>query len=175
MISTNPFDWNRSLRTAVTLPTASGVYALFQRKESTLPGVKVKEGNLLYIGKAGNKQGLRGRCHFDAKTKNHSPRKSLAVMLMGKLGLIPVLVTKPNSRDTWGLDPASENKLSAWMHSNLELALMACENQDELEDELVARHAPPLNLNKCVQSEQHRKISELRSEVFSNLKRESTR
>src|SRR6185369_16644738 len=58
-----------------------------------------------------------------AKDANHSPRKSLAVLLMEELSLSPMLITKPNSSDTWGLDGPSDARLSAWMHANLQLAI----------------------------------------------------
>lgn len=169
--TSSPLGWARMLRATVTIPTDNGVYALFLRKGSVLPGISPKDDGLLYIGKAEGRQGLSGRCHFDARTRNHSPRKSLAVLLKDRLGLIPILVPKPNSSPTWGLDAESDGKLSAWMHSNLEIALEVCANPDGRERELVSRYAPPLNLDKCEQSEQHRRISALRGKIFSSLNR----
>lgn len=170
-LASSPLVWKRMPRSAVSLATDHGIYALFLRKGSVLPGVLLKDDGLLYIGKAEGRNGLKGRCHFDARTKNHSPRKSLAVLLMDNLGLFPVLVTKPNSPATWGLDPDSEAKLSGWMHSNLDLALEVCESPEGRERELIARYAPPLNLDKCEQSDQQRRISALRSKILSRLKR----
>ena len=62
-----------------------GVYVLFLRKGSALPGMELGEQELLYIGLAANRKGLEGRCHFNARTRNHSPRKSLAVLLIDVL------------------------------------------------------------------------------------------
>jgi hypothetical protein len=88
---------------------------------------------------------------------------------MDELRLVPILITKPNSADTWGLDVASEARLSDWMHHNLDLAIEPCSNPDARESELVARYAPPLNLTKCVQSDQHRRISEFRKRVQASV------
>ena len=170
-----PFDWRRGPRSSFALGTAAGIYALFLRNGSGLPGIVPRDDDLLYIGLAANRKGLRGRCHFDARTSNHSPRKSLAVLLMAELSLTPVLITKPNSSDTWGLDRTSDARLSTWMHANLELAIEVCDDPDDRETELVGRYAPPLNLTKCVQTLQHRLISQARTNVMAELRRRSPR
>lgn len=161
--------WHRDRRASFTLSTEPGVYALFLRYGSTLPGITPGERGLIYIGLAANRKGLKGRCHFNAQTRNHSPRKSLAVLLMDELALEPVLVPKPNSPDTWGLEASSEARLTEWMHDNLELAIEPCDDPDARETELVAHYAPPLNLTKCPQSAEHRRISEARSSILAAL------
>jgi hypothetical protein len=128
------------------------------------------KGGLLYIGLAANQKGLKGRCHFNARKVNHSPRKSLAVLLMLELSLTPVLVAKPSSQDTWGLDRASDARLSDWMHAHLDLAIEVCGDPDARETELVSRYGPPLNLTKCLQTAQHRKISGARATVMASLR-----
>ena len=112
----SPHEWRRGRRSTFTLGHETGVYALFLRKGSALPGMELGEQGLLYIGLAANRKGLKGRCHFNARTRNHSPRKSLAVLLMNVLDLVPVLFSKPTSGDTWGLDATSDARLSQWMH-----------------------------------------------------------
>ena len=166
-----PLEWRRGPRSSFSLGAETGVYALFLRKGAVLPGVEPDTNGLLYIGLAANQNGLRGRCHFDARTRNHSPRKSLAVLLMEELSLTPVLITKPNSSDTWGLDGPSDARLSAWMHANLELAIEVYADPDGRETELVGRYAPPLNLTKCTQTSQHRRISQVRASVMAELQR----
>lgn len=146
-----------------------GVYALFLREGADLPGITPGDRGLIYIGLAANRKGLKGRCHFNARTRNHSPRKSLAVLLMDQLALVPVLVPKPNSPDTWGLEAPSEARLSAWMQDNLELAIELCDDPDARETELVALYAPPLNLTKCLPSAEHRRISEARTNILESL------
>lgn len=164
-------QWHRGPRATFNLTTEPGVYTLFLKGGARLPGIALGEAGLIYIGMAANRNGLKGRCHFKARTRNHSPRKSLSVLLMDELALVPVLVPKPNSQDTWGLDPASEVRLSAWMHANLELAVEVHLDPDARESELVQFYAPPLNLSKCAQSPQHRQISQARCEVLRSLQR----
>src|SRR5690606_26031060 len=146
-----------------------GVYALFLKAGSNLPGIQAGPGGLLYIGKAANRAGLAGRCHFSGRTRNHSPRKSLAVLLREQLSLRPILIHKPNSADTWGLEPDSECRLSSWMHANLELAVQACEDPETKESELLSSTTPPLNLAKCQQTAQHRRISDARQSVLAEV------
>ena len=138
-----PFDWPRGPRISFSLQEEAGVYALFLRDAAVLPGIEPSANGLIYIGLAANRNGLRGRCHFDARTRNHSPRKSLAVLLLEDLLLTPVLIIKPNSSDTWGLDGPSDARLSAWMHDNLELAIEICPDPDGRETELVGRYIAP--------------------------------
>jgi len=166
----NLFDWPRGPRSNHTLNADKGVYALFLCKGATLPEIEKIEDNLLYIGLAGSKKGLKGRCHFNARTKNHSPRKSLAVLLMDELTLKPVLISKPNSTDTWGLDASSDMVLTEWMHNNLELAFIVCDKVGELEKRLIVQYAPPLNLKLCKQNEQHNRISTKRRKVMDGFK-----
>lgn len=170
----SPFAWARGPRSSFSLGHEPGVYALFLRAGSTLPRIEPGEQGLLYIGLAGNRKGLKGRCHFNARTRNHSPRKSLAVLLMNTLRLTPVLIPKPNSADTWGLDTASDEKLSAWMHNHLDLAVELCSDTDARETELVGSYAPPLNLTKCAQTTQHDMISAARAAVMADLQRRQT-
>ncbi|WP_179506094.1 MULTISPECIES: GIY-YIG nuclease family protein [unclassified Sphingomonas] len=143
----SPLTWHRGPRSQFNLDHDHGLYALFLRNGAELKGITPGEEGLLYIGLAANRKGLKGRCHFNASTRNHSPRKSLAVLLMEKLTLEPVLVVKPASRNTWSLAPASEQRLTAWMLENLELAPYHCSYPEPLETELIGRFAPPLNLS----------------------------
>lgn len=91
------------------------------------------------------------------------------MLLADELQLVPSLITKPNSADTWGLERASEEKLSTWMRCHLELAVDTCADPVDRETDLIARYAPPLNLTKCPQSELHLRISSLRSEMMARL------
>jgi hypothetical protein len=159
----------RGRRDSFVLGSERGVYALFLRSGSDLP-LTADDDGLLYIGMAQNKDGLKGRCHFNARTVNHSPRKSLAALLRSPLGLHPVLVPKPNGRATWGLHGDSDAKLTTWMHDNLHLAVAACPSPATEEARLIARHAPPLNLKGCAQTAQHERIAAARAAIFAALK-----
>jgi hypothetical protein len=164
-----PFEWQRGPRSSFALGPENGVYALFLRNGAALPDLEVNQNDLIYIGLAAGRDGMKGRCHFDARTHNHSPRKSLAALLKEELSLTPVLVTKPNAYGTWGLDRPSDARLTAWMHANLELAIEVCSHPNEREKELISRYAPSLNLRNCVQTTQHRQISLARASIMAEL------
>ncbi len=155
------FEWPRAPRSSHLLGREKGLYALFLRPEATLPVVRSGRHGLIYLGKTSAKRGLKGRCHFDGKTKNHSPRKSLAFLLREELGLLPTPITKSNPKDnTWGLETHSEDRLTQWMHQNLLLAINFCEKPEPIEKALIKVYAPSLNLDGCDQSERHTAISE---------------
>lgn len=166
----SPLRWRRGPRETFQLGKDRGVYALFLAKGSALARIEVGAEGLLYIGSANGRSGLKGRCHFNASTANHSPRKSLAVVLMNELRLNPIRIRKPNAPDSWSLDKPSDQRLSEWMHFNLELAVTVCAAPAEVETRLVGRYAPPLNLNKCKQTTQHARITALRTEVMRSLR-----
>jgi hypothetical protein len=140
------------------------------QKADALPLPGLSPASPIYIGSAVGRGGLAGRCHFDARTANHSPRKSLAVLLRQQLGLRAVLVPKPNSPDTWGLEDVSEAKLSNWMHHELAVAFTVCENPREKEAAMIRDNAPPLNLLGCAQTHLHVEIRMARRRVMDDLR-----
>jgi hypothetical protein len=58
------------------------------------------------------------------------------------------------------------------MHANLDLAIEKRAAPDSRESELIALHSPPLNLAKCRQTAQHRRISEARAAIMASLTRD---
>ena len=158
-----PFDWKRGPRQDFSLGADCGVYALFLRPGANLPIIEPGREGLVYIGMTGANGGFAQRCHFRGKTGTHSPRRSLAALLMDMLDLKP-LPKRGNSTEV-KLAVASERRLDRWMHDNLLVAYEICPDPIGRETELVSRLAPPLNLTKCVQSAAHRSISAARAEV----------
>lgn len=165
-----PFDWRRGPRSDFDLGPDRGVYALFLAPHASLPLIGRPANGLIYIGLAAGAGGLARRCHFRGQTRNHSPRKSLACLLMVDLALSPVLVSRGAAGWTWGLDAPSERRLTDWMHQNLELAIELCADPDVRESELVELLAPPLNLTKCQQTSQHRSLAQMRAQVERSLR-----
>ena len=161
--------WPRAKWETYTLSRRSGIYALYLKSPSLLLGLELRASGLLYIGSGDGCNGLAGRCHFGdrARTINHSPRKSLAVLLMNQLCLS--VEAKPGGK--WGLDPQSEWKLTDWMRENVQLAIKYCVEPVAREKELIRRLAPPLNLKDCAQSPQHNRIKRLRAEAKANVHR----
>ena len=160
-------------RRAVVLPCKPGIHALFLCREGPLPLIGQPLAQPIYIRSATGRGGLAGRCHFNARRVNQSPRKSLAVLLMKSLNLRPVFVRKPNSTATWGLDAVSELVLSEWMHRSLAMSWVVSADPLAEEKALVLTHAPALNLKDCQQSEQHKMIRAARRDVLASLRREA--
>ncbi len=164
------FDWRRGPRSSFRLGSDKGVYALFLKDGAGLAGIEPGKKGLLYIGLAAGSRGFAGRCHFDSRTRNHSPRKSLVILLMDRLALIPVHIAKPNGSGTWGLEPDSDRRLSAWMHEHLDVAFEPCSDPHERERVLISFHAPPLNLEGCHQSAHHLSLSAARKALSDRLR-----
>lgn len=158
-------------RASFNLDGSHGVYALFLREGSRLPGIVPGENGLLYIGKAAGSRGFEGRCHFNGASASHSPRRSLAALLIDQLNLVPMAVCHPDGEyKSWKLTQTSEKVLDRWMHDNLLLAMEVREDAALYEQELIWAHCPPLNLRDCPQSEQHKRVSTARREVAVGLR-----
>lgn len=155
----NPYAWLRKPRIELTLPRTSGVYALFLRENSSLSNISPLEEGLIYIGLGRN---LANRCHFRGRTEGHSPRRSLAALLWQELDLTPELAPNGNYK----LCKSSESRLDAWMHDNILMAFNAFDNFEDVEDDLIRRFAPPLNLTKCMQSQQHKTVKDMRKAML---------
>lgn len=139
------------------VPKAPGLYA-FYGDEEAWSGLGLKpyfDGQPLYVGKA--EKSLSGRdvgTHFTARrTGSSTVRRSLAALLAIELDLVPVPrnVAKPDGSANFGLDPASEIRLSDWMEERLTLATWTKTPGTQLaivESAIVRRLRPPLNLDK---------------------------
>lgn len=155
----DPYVWSRKLRAELRLPMLPGVYALFLRDGSSLPNIVPLKDGLIYIGLGRN---VAKRCHFSGKTEGHSPRRSLAALLWHELGLTPEMGANGNYK----LCKDSEKRLDAWMHQNLLMAFNTFNDFENVEDSLIRRLAPPLNLTKCAQSKQHNAVKNLRKAML---------
>ena len=159
------FALTRAPRREWQLPKEHGIYALFlrpDRKIAVLPEIS----ELVYVGKAENREGLAGRCHFSGRTLNHSPRKSLAGLLCREIELTPELFISGKKRSrNWGLEKTSDARLSDWMHENLDLALYPCAEARAVEARLIARYQPPLNIDGKGLTPLQSRVKELREEL----------
>ena len=157
---------HRAPRASLALDTTHGVYALHLKPGSTLHLILPGEDGLIYIGKAAGTGGFKGRCHFNGNTAQHSPRRSLAALLIKPLELVPKSVPHPDGAyKTWGLEKRSEKILDAWMHDNLLLAVEPRADAALFEQELIWQHSPVLNLRDCRQSAQHKIVSAARKRI----------
>lgn len=109
----------------------------------------------LYVGKA--EKSLNGRdvgTHFaTGKTGSSTVRRSLAALLVDRLNLVavPRNLAKPDGSANFGLDSASDERLSDWMEKRLLLATWVRTGDttlDDVETTVVRQLRPPLNLDK---------------------------
>lgn len=162
----------RKPRREHSLDSSPGLYALFLGPGAKLPGFPLPSEALIYIGKATGGGGLKARCHFNGGTRNHSPRKSLAAVLLDTLRLVPkpVLNLGSGTYKTWQLEPDSERALDRWMHENLLLSKVVASNAATIERPLIREYAPLLNLTDCAPTDAHRQISSMRAEIERRMR-----
>jgi hypothetical protein len=143
------------------VPREPGLYAFYgdHRAWVELGLIPSFDGQPLYVGKA--ERSLNGRdvgTHFAAgKTGSSTVRRSLAALLVERLtlGAVPRNLAKPDGSANFGLDTASEARLSAWMVKRLSLTTWSGSGDaslDEVETAVVRRLHPPLNLDKVGES-----------------------
>ena len=143
------------------VPKEPGLYAFYgdDHAWSELGLRPAFGGQPLYVGKA--ERSLNGRdvgTHFAAgKTGSSTVRRSLAALLADELALVavPRNLAKPDGSANFGLEAASEVRLSGWMERRLSLATWSRSEDailDEIETAVVRRLRPPLNLDKVGES-----------------------
>ncbi|WP_163543482.1 GIY-YIG nuclease family protein [Occultella kanbiaonis] len=139
------------------VPRVPGLYAFYgnDRAWADLGLSPAFDDEPLYVGKA--ERSLNGRdvgTHFAAgETGSSTVRRSLAALLVDALALVavPRNLAKPDGSANFGLDHASEIRLSNWMEQQLSLATWSepeGTNLDEIETAVVRLLHPPLNLDK---------------------------
>lgn len=143
------------------VPKEPGLYAFYgdDHAWSQLRLTPANGGQPLYVGKAEGSLNERDvLTHFAAgKTGWSTVRRSLAALLADGLALVavPRNLAKPDGSAKFGLDMASEARLSDWMEKRLSLATWTKPDRvilDEIETAVLRRLRPPLNLNKVGES-----------------------
>lgn len=138
------------------LPNVAGNYAFLLRKGSQLPKVDIEpqipevtlDGNTyqaIYTGIASKSLRKRDyRTHFVGNNASRSTLRKSIGCLFG-YDFIP---RNEGDSEHKKFKPADEEKLTEWMMSNLLLAFVENANPKPLEDELIRKLNPPLNLDK---------------------------
>jgi len=170
----NKFEPNKDLENII--PDTCGNYIICLKKQSKLPKSEYKvelqtfDGlNVVYTGIAGTSLKKRDyRQHFKGNSGSSTLRKSLGVLFGYKL--IP-RDKSPESRKT-KFDLNDESKLSEWMNLNLIMYFLPNSDFEDLENKLIDKLNPPLNLskNKNLINESFRKnLSKLRNNRNNNV------
>ncbi|MEQ6900329.1 GIY-YIG nuclease family protein [Nocardioides sp. YIM 152588] len=142
---------------ARVVPASPGLYAFYgdERAWAELGLSPVFDGQPLYIGKA--EKSLNGRdvgTHFSTgKTGSSTVRRSLAALLVDRLGLVAVPRNRlrPDGSANYALDPESDVRLTAWMEDRLTLATWQKPTDvvlGDVETAVLVSLRPPLNLDK---------------------------
>ena len=170
----NRFEPNKDLESVI--PDTCGNYIICLKKQSELPKSEYNVEfqtfdnlKVVYTGIAGKSLKKRDyRQHFKGNAGSSTLRKSLGVLLGYKL--IP-RDKNPESRKT-KFDLKDESELSEWMNLNLVMYFLPNSDFDDLENQLIDKLNPPLNLskNKNLINESFRKnLSKLRNNRNKNV------
>lgn len=133
-------------------PALSGLYAIFLREESEIPGIASRPRGIVYIGKSANLGQREFDTHFaDGGTGVSTLRRSLGALLREELNLAaaaPIAAESAPNAKHFGFDTAGEKRLTAWMIENLEVGFCpaAPERIEEIEKDLIAELEPVFNL-----------------------------
>ncbi len=150
---------------------APGVYAIFVKDRTCLPGVDLPSSGLLYIGLSSD---LAKRNHFKARDSGfHSPRRSIGAILKTSLNLTAVPRGRGRSETNYRnfrFTEDGEERLTDWMRSNLEYSIYPYDGDvAQLETQLIRDNEPPLNLTKW-RNPQKRSIQALRDSCKAEAK-----
>ncbi|MFC7490467.1 MULTISPECIES: GIY-YIG nuclease family protein [unclassified Knoellia] len=144
---------------AVSAPHVAGLYAFYGDERAWRElGLEPILGQPLYVGKA--ERSLNGRdvgTHFcTGKTGSSTVRRSLAALLVDRLGLVavPRNLARPDGSANFGLAPDGDALLSEWMDERLSLVVWVKPEGaplGDVETKVVRKLDPPLNLDKVGQ------------------------
>ncbi|MGW1467735.1 GIY-YIG nuclease family protein [Streptomyces sp. NPDC002308] len=146
---------------AEAAPNSAGLYAWWAPPNvlPAFPGPANSEDpgrRLLYLGKATR---LRSRI-----SSNHLRRSGSSTLRRTLAGL---LMATEGYRTTWTdrvvLVPEDERRLTEWMHGHLSLTWAVHPGPGEMEDELIVRWRPPLNVRGAARGSVREAVEEARA------------
>lgn len=137
------------------LPSVPGLYAIYGPPETwrDLGLGAPPDDRPLYVGKAEDSLVARDiATHFgNGRTGSSTVRRSFAALLRDTLDLhgMPRNPRKPDHFPNYGLSPADDTNLTAWMRARLEIAVWARHGDlllADVEQRVIGHWQPPLNL-----------------------------
>tara|TARA_Y100000310_G_C20591702_1_gene768418 strand:- start:422 stop:964 length:543 start_codon:yes stop_codon:yes gene_type:complete len=136
------------------LPNNPGVYLIFAKKEINFNFKKIKQGELLYVGKSEKSLSDRkAKQHFSSKrTGSSTVRRSLGAIFKTKFNLKCFLRGKGNSDNDskcYIFNIEGEEKLTKWMDENLLMSFIKTMETKNTEHLLIEKFNPPLNIMKA--------------------------
>jgi hypothetical protein len=126
-------------------PDAAGVYAWWSSEPSLLgvAGTEHKSGYLYYVGIASHRSGLRRRLTTHANKRARQSTLRLTLAALGAIDARPAL----DKRGKLRLGEEDEAALSHWIATHLKVSWYEVTQPHDLEAAVIARLAPPLNLD----------------------------
>lgn len=135
------------------LPDNPGNYIVCLKKGAKLPDIgepyvmeSYKNLKVIYTGISGSS--LRKRDYRQHFMGNNAGRSTLRKSLGSMFGYPKIPRDRDPNTGKTKFGEIDEAKLSEWMHSNLVLFFMSNPEPNTLEDELIKKFNPPLNLSK---------------------------
>lgn len=151
----------RILDPSPDVPAEPGLYAWWAARDvlPAMPGPDHPTAGvrLLYVGKANRLRDRILRNHLAPATAQSTLRRSLAGLLMDDAGWSTRRVGR--QRPKVALTASSERELTAWMRRHLTLTWSVTVDPASVEDAVVARVLPPLNLNFTPDSGHRRAVA----------------
>lgn len=152
------------------IPDVGGLYALIldhpeeldpalDRAGLKLESVFLSGRHVLYIGATADSLRRRLKHHLSDDTCMSTFRMSLAAVMMETLSLE---VRTVSGQKYFGLQPASEQILSDWIAQHVSVAFRVHARARDLEQRLIARSQPPLNIAGRGATEGARRMTNLR-------------
>lgn len=140
------------------LPNSRGVYGLFFRippGPAPVDGCYARDGlSLLYIGTAGadlSKSGtLRNRLgdhHLGGNERRSTVCQTLAALMPEVAG--PAVAKNERGRTKMHTAKDGAERLRQWMDENISACWIASPRPADIEEQLVQRYSPPLNIEFC--------------------------
>lgn len=134
------------------IPDSSGNYVVCLQKGKRLPKVDIEPNyktfkgfEVVYTGIASKSLKKRDyKQHFNGNAGSSTLRKSIGSLF----GYTKIKRDKNPASKKTKFGEKDEAQLSQWMHDNLVLFYTENNAPDSLEDELIAKYNPPLNLAK---------------------------
>ena len=152
------------------IPDEKGVYLILLRKGSKLPKTdvdytcqKVFENEVVYVGISNRSLRKRDfRQHFNGNAGSSTLRKSIGSLF--KFKKISRSLNQDDGKTKF--NEKDEQFISNWMKSNLEFYYLVCNNTNAIEEYLIEKLNPPLNISKNYNQENldfRKSLSTLRS------------
>lgn len=137
------------------VPSVAGLYAIFGDEHALASLAVGPDTRPLYVGKAEHSLvGRDLRTHFaTGKTGSSTLRRTIAALLRDNLDLkaVPRNLARPDGSANYSVEVTGDERLTAWMHAHLRLAVWPKPQGvllDEVETAVLNHLRPPLNLAK---------------------------